>query len=699
MQQDKIVSLLTLSFFSAWLCAGEVNAAGAEKTLSMPTAPATVSIPLKAAVQPSLKLAPTKSTVASRLELPAPAIADIDAVKRKNSKSGSRQTQLGLGRELPATRQDLHPLRLVWTPLVEGGQAANFSIKSSGAEALRLGLAISKMPLGVELRFYGSANTARIFGPISVADLSRGGADVYWSPVVEGDAIAMEIYLPKGVAPDELAIDFPRLSHLVTSPAKNARVTVQEKAAEYCEVDVACYSNQTPQFLQASSSVARMLYTETNGASYVCTGTLLNSTSKAPFFFTAYHCIENQTVASSLNTYWFYEATSCGGSNINANYTQLSRGATLLYANSANDLSFLLLKDASPNSVSRAGWDANTVTASNITGIHHPDGDIKKVSSGSNSTAFTQVNGHGSFIPVTWSQGVTEGGSSGSGLFTLNNGSYYLRGGLYAGSSSCANPSGKDYYSRFDLAYPSIGKYLSPSFMPQSGWWWNPAEGGRGFALELFGDKLFFAGYLYESDGRATWYVSGPTTMASSSVYQGTLLKYINGQTLTGNFQPATQVGASQGNLTITFSDPSHGTLTWPGGTIPIQRYDIVSGGASATPPAGTPEPGWWWNPAEGGRGFSLEIQNNSMFIAGFMYDNSGNPIWYASGPTQMTNASTYVGVWQQYGNGQTLTGSYKSANVVNPAVGSLRIDFYDSRNGLMTLPNAKTIPITRYTW
>ncbi len=60
-----------------------------------------------------------------------------------------------------------------------------------------------------------------------------------------------------------------------------------------------------------------------------------------------------------------------------------------------------------------------------------------------------------------WSQGLTEGGSSGSGLF-LNNG-HYLVGQLYGGSSLCGSSSGPDFYGRFDVAYnAALSQWLSP---------------------------------------------------------------------------------------------------------------------------------------------------------------------------------------------------------------------------------------------
>ena len=67
-----------------------------------------------------------------------------------------------------------------------------------------------------------------------------------------------------------------------------------------------------------------------------------------------------------------------------------------------------------------------------------------------------------------WLTGTTEGGSSGSGLFTLGPRGYVLRGGLYGGSAACgnsgslANSQNRDYYSRLDVDFPSMKQYLEP---------------------------------------------------------------------------------------------------------------------------------------------------------------------------------------------------------------------------------------------
>lgn len=232
-----------------------------------------------------------------------------------------------------------------------------------------------------------------------------------------------------------------------------------------------------------------------------------------------------------------------------------------------------------------------------------------------------------------------------------------------------------------------IGLAVTPI---QSGWWWNPNESGRGFSIEVSQNTLFMAGYLYDSSGRATWYTSaGPIT--NNTLYQGVLQSFGNGQTLSGLYKPYSLTNPNAGNVTIQFSDATHGTLTWPGGTIPIERYVFGAGASSFQP-----ESGWWWNESESGRGFTLEVQGNKLFIGGYMYDDPGNPIWYISAGN-MTSATLYQGQWEQYANGQTLTGLYQKPDQVNGNVGSITVNFTSRSTATLTLPDGRQIPLTRY--
>ena len=230
------------------------------------------------------------------------------------------------------------------------------------------------------------------------------------------------------------------------------------------------------------------------------------------------------------------------------------------------------------------------------------------------------------------------------------------------------------------------------SALPKSGWWWNPAESGRGYSLEFSGGNLFMAGYFYDASGRATWAISGGAMSQDGLRYTGSLLSYANGQSLTGTYR-APSAPISLGTISLNFTDATHGMI---GTTVPIERFPFGPNGINSTPLPGVPESGWWWNAAETGRGYFIEFQGDTAFIAGYMYDTSGNPLWYISG-SAIANAQTYQGNWTQYANGQTLNGPYRPATLVNANVGALGITFQNATNGTLTLPNGRQIQITRF--
>ena len=230
---------------------------------------------------------------------------------------------------------------------------------------------------------------------------------------------------------------------------------------------------------------------------------------------------------------------------------------------------------------------------------------------------------------------------------------------------------------------------------PQSGWWWNPNEPGRGFAIEIKSGKLFFGGFLYDTAGNATWSVSGPANMRSPTDYTGSLDVYAGGQSLNSSFTSATLQG-SQGQLTLKFTGPGNGILTWPGGSMPIQRFEFAPGGLTSVKTNFAPENGWWLDLDEPGRGYAIEVQGNNIFVAGFMYDASGRPVWHLS-QGAMTNTGEYNGTWVQYGGGQSLSGPFRLASVVNPNLGGLRLQFSSTAKGNLTLPNGRVIPIEKF--
>ncbi|MBN6151966.1 serine protease [Xanthomonas sp. AmX2] len=402
------------------------------------------------------------------IDLAAPSADQAAKMKRLRGEQVKQglPLQIGFSRDIASPAVNLR--RLSWQPLPSGAQVTSFEIASAGASALRAAIQLSGAgaqpgdPSQAVLRFAG--DDGRVF---EQRGTDFAGAEPGWSAAVSGSTLLVEIELPAGQYPQGFALRIPQISHLDINPvASEEMMRPMIGESDACERDIVCRTNPSSGFTSAAKSVARMVFS-TSAGSYLCTGTLLNNSHspKKYLFWTAAHCISTQTVANTLQTYWFYDATSCNGSTVNSAYTTLTGGAYLRHANTTRDTSLLELKTAPPSGAFYAGWNSAAIgsTGTAIEGIHHPAGDVKKYSLGSVTGLSTSIDGKSPLYRVVWTSGVTEGGSSGSGLFTVNSsGAYQLRGGLYGGYSYCSAPSDPDYYSRFSDVYSSIQTYLSP---------------------------------------------------------------------------------------------------------------------------------------------------------------------------------------------------------------------------------------------
>ena len=94
-----------------------------------------------------------------------------------------------------------------------------------------------------------------------------------------------------------------------------------------------------------------------------------------------------------------------------------------------------------------------------------------------------------------------------------------------------------------------------PGVQPASGIWWNPAESGRGFVLDALGDTVTFGYYGYEESGVPVWYTGALTWNTLSSAFEGSMLRYSGGQSLSGGYvAPAGATVAGQVALSVNSS-------------------------------------------------------------------------------------------------------------------------------------------------
>lgn len=412
-------------------------------------------------------------------EMPVQRLLEL---QRKNAEPGLKATQIGIGRDAAGESAQPHLPALRWTP-VAGGSIARIEIRSPDAMALRVGLDVQALDDRVELRFGGSARPNEVVALMTGAEIKRlpGPGGLFWTPNTDGDTQFVEIFRPKGVPAFAVRLDAPSLSHLIADSRNSFQLIEKIGESGSCNVDVICRVNELGQaFVNAKNAVAHMRYVR-GTSTFICTGTLLADSvpvTQVPLFHGANHCFSSntslppnatqmQTVANTLNTFWNYETTGCGNL-VQTPTTQLSGGATYLYSSNTTDGMLLRLNNAPPASAYFAGWNAGPLgNGVNIIAIHHPAGDSKMVSLGQTISSDSVQTTTG------WTSGTTEGGSSGSGIFTLNaRGEYVLRGGLFGGFASCsnsgslANTQNRDFYSRLDVDINSMRTWLEPQPTP-----------------------------------------------------------------------------------------------------------------------------------------------------------------------------------------------------------------------------------------
>lgn len=389
--------------------------------------------------------------------------------------------KIGMARALIATSTPAGMARMLsWQTIAGGRKAAAIRFVSEGAAAIRLGMLVRRLPAAALVRLYvhDQATAFQITGDTITTALQRNreAGDVgdagrtYWLPMVDSHDVTIELELPAGEPGDGVEFLMPTLSHMWAKSSELDQLKIGE--ASSCNVDVNCVSGSD----SMSRSTARMVFSE-GGSSYLCTGTLLNNLSNdgTPYFLSAAHCIVNQAAASSLTTYWFYRSTSCNSGVASSTFRVLPSGATLLYANTYTDTSFMRLNAPPPAGAVYAAWTGLPALGTSVSGVHHPGGDLQKFSQGTlvDYEQCSEPDQAGSFrcnsapadsannLSVRWSSGTTQGGSSGSGLFVTNGGTRYLVGQLRGGSHSCSFRSGTDSYGRFDIAYAAaLGRWL-----------------------------------------------------------------------------------------------------------------------------------------------------------------------------------------------------------------------------------------------
>ena len=327
----------------------------------------------------------------------------------------------------------------------EQGRIWRLTIESKDAYSINLLYNRFIIPDGAEMFIYDKEMTT-VLGAFT--SLNNKQHETFSTAPTKGEVTTIEYFEPYGVEFNG-EIQINRVVHAYKD------IFYPDESRDYgdsgsCNNNVNC-----PEFVDWADEVRSVAMILSGGGFRLCTGSLVNNVRQdlTPYFLTANHCLGGE---SSWIFMFNYESPGCN--NQNGPTYMTVQGSTLLDNASSSDFAILRLEEDIPDSyeVHYAGWDATGNTPVTPVGIHHPSGDIKKITfdynNASNAGNYWDVN--------NWEDGTTEPGSSGSPLF--DGSSHRIVGQLYGGTASCTSIT-YDTYGKVSSSWGSgLRTYLDP---------------------------------------------------------------------------------------------------------------------------------------------------------------------------------------------------------------------------------------------
>lgn len=381
-----------------------------------------------------------------------------------------------------------------WTDIADGGRIWRLKLISKDALAIGVYYGDFFIPEGGKLYLYNKSRT-QVIGAFTEINNPRSG--IFATELIQGDEVTLEYYNPSElqlepiISISEICYAFRHVGFLFEGSDNK-----DFGDAGDCLVNINCPEGDNWQ--DEKNGIARFLGKEGTGY-FFCSGSLVNNTAEDffPYFLTADHC-GGSASESDFNAWTFYfnfEAPDCDNPGSQPSYntipgcTKVARGGN--GGNSGSDFLLVHLNRYLPEDFTPYfnGWNRNNTSSSSGASIHHPQGDIMKISTYTSSLISDTWGGiSGTHWRVVWAStvtdhSVTEGGSSGSPIFDSNG---RLVGTLTGGASFCSTPTLPDKYGKFSYHWESNGSSNEYKLKP----WLDPDNTGATTLDGIYGQNV-----------------------------------------------------------------------------------------------------------------------------------------------------------------------------------------------------------------
>ena len=339
-------------------------------------------------------------------------------------------------------------------------------------EALTVNLTFDNvtLPEGNELYVYNPEKDF-ILGKFTAYHLYEGQLG---TELVPGNTAIVEYYIPARNAAEVSTMNINTVTHGYRTSGEYLQKAFGSSGS--CNLNVNCPEGAA--WTNERNSAVMLV----SGSSGFCSGALINNTLNdgKPYVLTADHCYSNPAT-------WIFrfqwQGAGCTNPATSPTFQSLSGGVLRARATASDFCLVEITGGLVANTVPPAytpyfsGWDNTGATPQSAVGIHHPSGDIKKISFENQpliSTTFGTCPANSHWGVTNWDLGVTEGGSSGSPLFDQN---HRIIGQLHGGASACGGASLSDEYGKVSVSWNPAGSANSA----QLKFWLDPSNSGAGF--------------------------------------------------------------------------------------------------------------------------------------------------------------------------------------------------------------------------